>query len=110
MMQSGANGLHMTAGANNHFSQRPNPEEDRPFLIFSAKLLSVSPEIELTDWHSYRLNRLLTLQDTVASSGVDDANLNAELSWFSFLLQRETFLCEALRDRWQSGVSANGSK
>jgi hypothetical protein len=110
MMQSEANGLHMTAGANNPFSQRPNPEEDRPFLIFAAKLLSISPEIKLTEWHSFRLNKLLTLQDAVANSGLDDANLNAELSWFSFLLQRETFLCEALRDRWQSSVSSNDSK
>lgn len=109
-MQSEANELHMTAGVNSPFSQRPNPEVDRPFLIFAAKLLSISPEIKLTEWHRFRLNKLLTLQEAVANSALDDANLNAELSWFSFLLQRDPLLFEALRDRWQSSVSPNDSK
>jgi hypothetical protein len=103
-MQSEANELHITAGADSPFTQRPNPEEDRPFLIFAAKLLSKSPKIKLTEWHTFRLNKLLTLQDAALSSGRDDADLNAELSWFAFLLQRDMSLCEVLRERWQSSL------
>jgi hypothetical protein len=108
MMHSEANEL-QTAGGDNASSQRPNLEEDRPFLIFAAKLLSKSPEIKLTDWHRYRLNKLLILQDTVTSSGLDNADLDVELSWFSFLLQRDTFLCDALGDTWKSSVASNDS-
>ena len=67
MMQLEAGELHMTTDAVSPFSQRPNLEEDRPFLIFAANLLSKSPDVELSPWHSYRLNKLLTLQKVVVT-------------------------------------------